>query len=241
MYSVLVGELDDLVFGSCESDEVSVQVWVLCIVEQLCEVGKCLSELLWLLQGEVVEQVWCLLECLLVLFECLLLLVWQVVGGLLIRVYGDLYLGQVLMVQGDVCFIDFEGELVCSLEECCQCYSLMKDVGGMLCLFDYVVVMVLCNVQSIDSLEQVDSVWCKVVMCYCSEVCDVFLVGYWVVVVGFMYVWYGCEGEGVVLVLVCLEKVVYELFYEVDYCFDWLEVFFVGLVEFIEYFLKGKN
>src|SRR5690606_31045366 len=38
-------------------------------------------------------------------------------GALQIRIHGDLHLGQILIAQGDVYFIDFEGEPVRSLEE----------------------------------------------------------------------------------------------------------------------------
>ncbi|VFT30680.1 putative trehalose synthase [Pseudomonas aeruginosa] len=69
------------------------------------------------MQGEAAEQARRLLERLPALLERLPLLARQAAGGLLIRVHGDLHLGQVLMVQGDARFIDFEGEPARSLEE----------------------------------------------------------------------------------------------------------------------------
>lgn len=99
MHSVLAGESDDPAFGSRESDEASVQAWALRIAEQLREAGKRLSEPPRPLQGEAAEQARRLLERLPALLERLPLLARQAAGGLLIRVHGDLHLGQVLMVR----------------------------------------------------------------------------------------------------------------------------------------------
>lgn len=196
MHSVLAGESDDPAFGSRESDEASVQAWALRIAEQLREAGKRLSEPPRPLQGEAAEQARRLLERLPALLERLPLLARQAAGGLLIRVHGDLHLGQVLMVQGDARFIDFEGEPARSLEERRQRHSLMKDVGGMLRSFDYAAAMVLRNAQSTDSSEQADSARRKVAMRYRSEARDAFLAGYRAAAAGLMHAWHGREGEG---------------------------------------------
>ena len=241
MHSVLAGESDDPAFGSRESDEASVQAWALRIAEQLREAGKRLSEPPRPLQGEAAEQARRLLERLPVLLERLPLLARQAAGGLLIRVHGDPHLGQVLMVQGDARFIDFEGEPARSLEERRQRHSPMKDVGGMLRSFDYAAAMVLRNAQSTDSSEQADSARRKVAMRYRSEARDAFLVGYRAAAAGLAHAWHGREGEGAALALACLEKAAYELLYEADYRPDWLEVPLAGLAELTEHLLKGKN
>ena len=241
MHSVLAGESDDPAFGSRESDEASVQAWALRIAEQLREAGKRLSEPPRPLQGEAAEQARRLLERLPALLERLPLLARQAAGGLLIRVHGDLHLGQVLMVQGDARFIDFEGEPARSLEERRQRHSPMKDVGGMLRSFDYAAAMVLRNAQSTDSSEQADSARRKVAMRYRSEARDAFLVGYRAAAAGLAHAWHGREGEGAALALACLEKAAYELLYEADYRPDWLEVPLAGLAELTEHLLKGKN
>ncbi len=241
MHSVLAGESDDPAFGSRESDEASVQAWALRIAEQLREAGKRLSEPPRPLQGEAAEQARRLLERLPALLERLPLLARQAAGGLLIRVHGDLHLGQVLMVQGDARFIDFEGEPARSLEERRQRHSPMKDVGGMLRSFDYAAAMVLRNAQSTDSSEQADSARRKVAMRYRSEARDAFLVGYRAAAAGLAHAWHGREGEGAALALAGLEKAAYELLYEADYRPDWLEVPLAGLAELTEHLLKGKN
>jgi len=58
-------------------------------------------------------------------------------GALSIRIHGDLHLGQVLIAQGDVHFIDFEGEPVRSLQERRGKSLPWRDLAGMIRSFDY--------------------------------------------------------------------------------------------------------
>jgi maltose alpha-D-glucosyltransferase/alpha-amylase len=61
----------------------------------------------------------------------------QGLGSLRIRIHGDFHLGQVLVAQGDVYIVDFEGEPIKTVEQRRQKSSPMRDVAGLLRSYDY--------------------------------------------------------------------------------------------------------
>ena len=155
----------------------------------------------------------------------------QCLGGLRIRVHGDLHLGQVLVVQGDAYLIDFEGEPTRSLEERRMRHSPMKDVAGMIRSFDYAAAMAIRNTQSTDASPEAEQVRRNVAENYRTQARTAFQEAYRLAAADLPHAWHERDGEVAAMTLFSLEKAAYEILYEARYRPDWLNVPVQGLVE----------
>ncbi|WP_296246247.1 maltose alpha-D-glucosyltransferase [Pseudomonas sp. UBA4194] len=153
----------------------------------------------------------------------------KAVGGLIMRVHGDLHLGQMLVVQGDAYLIDFEGEPARPLEERRAKYSPYKDVGGVLRSFDYAAAMAVRNVQSADASEEAAQARQRVAKRYLAEARHAFIGAYGIATAGLPHAWQDAEGERAALELFSLEKAAYEIAYEAENRPSWLAVPLHGL------------
>lgn len=151
------------------------------------------------------------------------------VGGLRMRVHGDLHLGQVLVVKGDAYLIDFEGEPARPLQERRAKHSPFKDVSGVLRSFDYAAAMAVRNAQSVDTSEEAAQARRRVAETYLSQARQAFLEGYEAATAGIAHQWQEHEGESAALELFTLEKTAYEVIYEAENRPAWLAVPLQGL------------
>ncbi|KAF1054639.1 MAG: Trehalose synthase/amylase TreS [Stenotrophomonas maltophilia] len=162
-------------------------------------------------------------------------------GGLFIRVHGDLHLGQVLVVQGDACFIDFEGEPNRPLFERRRRHSPYKDVTGMLRSFDYAAAMALRNAQGSDFSEEAIERRRRIAGLYRTQARNAFLDAYRAAAADLPHDWHAREGEAAALALYSLEKAAYEVIYEAGHRPDWLDVPFQGLLELARHLLGSRT
>lgn len=152
------------------------------------------------------------------------------VGGLRIRVHGDLHLGQVLVVKGDAYLIDFEGEPARPLHERRGKHSPYKDVSGVLRSFDYAGAMAL-NVQGqgLDHSADADAARQRVADRYLSEARQAFIQAYQQATSTLAHGWQDAKGADAALALFSLEKAAYEVAYEAENRPTWLAVPLRGL------------
>lgn len=161
-------------------------------------------------------------------------------GGICIRVHGDLHLGQVLVVQGDACFIDFEGEPTRTLDERRARHSPLKDVSGMLRSFDYAAAMAVRNSQSTDLSEEATQARESIAHTYIAQARTAFLEAYRAAAAELPHAWRDREGEGAALALFGIEKAAYEMLYEAHYRPDWLNVPLHGLAVLVQPLLESS-
>ncbi|KAA6172109.1 maltose alpha-D-glucosyltransferase [Pseudomonas marginalis] len=152
------------------------------------------------------------------------------VGGLRIRVHGDLHLGQVLVVKGDAYLIDFEGEPARPLHERRGKHSPYKDVSGVLRSFDYAAAMAL-NVQGqgLDHSSDAEAARQRVADRYLSEARQAFIQAYQQATSTLAHDWQDANGAQAALALFSLEKAAYEVAYEAQNRPAWLAVPLRGL------------
>ncbi|MFJ4397189.1 maltose alpha-D-glucosyltransferase [Pseudomonas sp. NPDC089396] len=153
----------------------------------------------------------------------------QAQGGLLMRVHGDLHLGQVLVVQGDAYLIDFEGEPSRPLQERRAKHSPYKDVSGVLRSFDYAAAMILRSASAVDLSEAARQARQRVARQYLHQSRHAFVEAYGLATAAMPHAWLQAEGERAALELFCLEKAAYEITYEAENRPSWLAVPLHGL------------
>jgi maltose alpha-D-glucosyltransferase/alpha-amylase len=153
----------------------------------------------------------------------------QAQGGLLMRVHGDLHLGQVLVVQGDAYLIDFEGEPSRPLQERRAKHSPYKDVGGVLRSFDYAAAMIVRSASTVDLPGPARQARQRVAKQYLHQSRHAFIEAYDLATAAMPHAWQQAEGKRAALELFCLEKAAYEITYEAENRPSWLAVPLHGL------------
>jgi maltose alpha-D-glucosyltransferase/alpha-amylase len=135
-----------------------------------------------------------------------------------IRVHGDYHLGQVLFTGGDFVIVDFEGEPTRPLSERRLKRWALRDVAGMLRSFAY-------------AGEQVGTeearTWARSVAAgFYSSYLDIAQRG--------SFLPADAQEQELLLNAMLMEKVLYELRYEIDHRPDWVHIPLRGLLELMQ-------
>ena len=148
------------------------------------------------------------------------------------RIHGDLHLGQVLARGDDFAIIDFEGEPARPPDERRAKSSPLRDVMGMVRSFDYAPAAALrararAAAEARSSQAELEP-WAAL---WTAEVSAAFLRGYLATVTGAPFLPRDADALSALLLFHELEKVIYELGYEIDNRPDWVEIPLRRLVE----------
>lgn len=174
--------------------------------------------------------------------EALAAMTQDLVGGLLIRVHGDLHLGQLLVVQGDAIFIDFEGEPTRTLEERRARMSPYKDVTGILRSIDYAAAMARRDTARTDGSPQAMAASEKITGEYQQRTQRAFTTAYQEAAAAIPHQWTTPNGHRSALLLFSIEKAAYEVLYEGRHRPDWLSIPLNALQALLErQLLGGEN
>jgi maltose alpha-D-glucosyltransferase / alpha-amylase len=143
------------------------------------------------------------------------------------RVHGDFHLGQVLIAQGDAVIVDFEGEPARTLEERRAKTSPAKDVAGLLRSFDYAAAMMSTEGPGVETplIERrrlALDLWRQAAS-------TAFLDAYRAVAEAQPHPWLHGSEEQDIIDIFLIEKVAYEIGYEIANRPAWLQVPLSGL------------
>ncbi len=153
-------------------------------------------------------------------------------GSLLIRIHGDLHLGQVLVAQGDACFVDFEGEPTRSLAQRRAKAPPLRDVAGLLRSFAYTAVRPLQD-------GQVPAATAALLQEICDDCAQCCLSTYLIASAEMPHQWQDAEAPAQVLDLLLIERAAHEVDYEASNRPDWLTLPLKGLLALADRVLTG--
>jgi trehalose synthase-fused probable maltokinase len=151
-----------------------------------------------------------------------------------LRIHGDLHLGQVLVRGDDVTIIDFEGEPSRPLVERRAKGSPFRDVMGMARSFDYAAESAVRRSSTAPGVAGPASARLRALgQAWRRSITAVFEAAYLETVGAAPFVPRDPEALALLRGFFTLEKVVYEIRYELDHRPDWVEIPLRGLAELV--------
>ena len=159
-------------------------------------------------------------------------------GALLTRIHGDFHLGQILVVQGDAYFIDFEGEPARPPEQRRAKNSPLRDVAGFLRSIDYAAAVLVRGEDGVAPI--VDDRLDEFLTCFRERAGRKFMAAYCDVLGSAPTPWAGPRAIAPLTALFLIEKACYEIAYESSNRPGWIGVPVRGLAELVEQLLQEE-
>ncbi|MGQ9424512.1 maltose alpha-D-glucosyltransferase [Gilvimarinus sp. F26214L] len=147
----------------------------------------------------------------------------------LIRIHGDLHLGQILVAQDDAYFIDFEGEPARPLEERSAKSCPLRDVAGVLRSLNYVSEMALEHFNDHSPVADPKKMLANLE----TTLSNTFREAYFTTADDLGATWLREDSRMGLTQLFLLDKALYEIGYEAANRPDWVPVPFHGLINII--------
>ncbi len=157
-------------------------------------------------------------------------------GSKRIRIHGDFHLGQVLVAQGDVYIVDFEGEPARTLEQRREKNSPMRDVAGLWRSFDYAAAVARKSGQE-DLGENAEGRKRQILDAFVPQSQQAFLAAYRKAAYG-AHLPAQAEADDALRRMFVLEKAAYEICYEAANRPAWLPVPLHGMGRMADLLLR---
>jgi maltose alpha-D-glucosyltransferase/alpha-amylase len=229
MHVVLSAESEDAAFNPQLASNADAKAWAKGARAQLTAALDALARVkTWEHEVDATRAAW-LTENRKPLMAALDSLAETAIGTLKTRIHGDFHLGQVLVVQGDACIIDFEGEPSKPLEQRRAKTSPLRDVAGLLRSFDYAVGAAAPGQAA--STAATDERRGPLLESFRQQAGTAFLAAYRAVHDAAEKRWATQEAEADLLDLFLLEKAAYEICYEAANRPTWIGIPLRGLEE----------
>lgn len=156
----------------------------------------------------------------------------RAIGGIRIRVHGNLKLAQVLVVRGDAYFINFANGSIKGVIDTELRYSPLKDVATLLCSFDDAAAVAINNAKSTDVSAATEQIR-QVAATYREQVHNAFYEAYRLATADLPNAWQERDSEEATLALHYIDNRAREII-SARYHPDWLDIPVQGLITILK-------
>jgi len=232
MHIVLARPTEDPAFAPALATQENCQRWAEDVSTELRQAFEHLRHLRVSLDESDRQDIDALLQQEETVYGLINQLAMQGQGCLMIRIHGDLHLGQILVSQDDAFFIDFEGEPARPLHDRSAKASPLRDVAGMLRSFHYAAETAAAQNRTFEN-ERQRQLHLDFIAQFHQRARATFLATYKETAAKLAHQWQDPAGQQALIKLFTLEKAAYEISYEANNRPNWIRIPLQGLMEIL--------